>query len=197
MGNILSQIRTKRLPTDDAAVQSMLQDLRSKAMSEAMAEAKVKVTASLRGEMDRLRGQLQEARDEVSVEKQNTSLVKGERDTAQTLLKRAEGTVETLTKKVSSLTAMVKLEQGVLHSKTIELNAQITDIRIELAQAKAASDLVGKENARLLARKEAKPAVLNNPVREKIKIPDFVISNPVRGPDNRIVSATIKPVGTN
>lgn len=190
MGNILAQIKKKQ-PEGDAAVNSMVNDISRRALAEAMVTAKEEVRSSLRGEMDSLRFKIQSLGEDLAAERAISITLRGEVDTAKSLHRAAQEAQGPLKKRITQLAASIKLEQNTLKSKVAEMKEAAGELKAELAAARSEAQDLRVENAKLTGKLD-KPAPVKKVVaKQRQAIPDFEISNLVRGHDGRIVSGKI------
>ena len=188
MTTILSKIRKPQ------AGETSLQSVLEVTQQQIMAEARNKIQP----ELDRARSQAAAAQsraEAAEVESRNAAARARE---MEALLAEVKSTNQQLQAKCDQLTKQVLLEQGTAKNLQTEGRSREDGLREQLATAERAMHGLTAKVAELEGKLSVKPKTVTETkvVQSKGKpraIPEFVVENIIRGPNDRIVSASIKP----
>lgn len=180
--NILAKIHRNK---PSAPVDSMMSEIRGevRASYKEVDQANMARDSAVRA--------AQSATSEAAIARAEAAQFQSERDASQRLLESSNATVESLRKQISDLRVQVKamasqitLEQGTLKDNDTKLTLEVKGAEQRASAAEKRAHQLELE----LAKKDKPTKMMAQAV------PEFTIDNVVRGgPENRIVSATIKP----
>jgi chromosome segregation ATPase len=180
-----------------ALMEDARDEIRSKAIEDARAEVRREVAAA---ETRASTAAAETARVEAKLGKAEAQIAKGEALLAKAAadMEGAQGKIERLNNRAVALEKTIKLEQGTLTAKDLEYKKEIAKLEGELRALKGDKHGLEMEvsnlNGRLtVAQAKPKPAKI-----AAKKVPEFIIESVVYGgPENRPISAKIKPVRAN
>lgn len=196
MGNILAQIKKQKPRGDNAALHSMVDDIRSRAESDALELAKSQIMSKVGKELDGLRNQLAATREELSQANATVKVAQGERDSMKSLLRAAEGASGPLEKRITQLIAQLKLEQQTAKTLHADMQGELKDVSGDLASTRAELAALQVENAKLVGKFEAQPATVKRRVVRKAPKadPEFILTDVTRDAFDKISGGKIKVV---
>lgn len=197
MSTVLSRLeraRHKETPigTDvgDRLYQSMMADVRQKALEEARIEVQAELATARAGVLTAQAG-ISKAQAEVSKVQGDTSKAEARREAAKVLQQSAEALSERLNLEITRLKAVARDDAEKVSKIKATSVAEISRLEDELKQVQMKYAALSVQIASKPAvKKGAKPATAYSP------IPAFKV-DPIRGQDGRIYSATVTPIGLN
>jgi len=193
MAKILERIHSSRgraeaaeIGLTDRVYQAMMEDARDEIRSKAVSEARMGV-----------QGELSAAQTAASTAKADTARTEAKLAQSEALVAKVEAKLqgsiakaEQLEGQKRNLEKIVKLEQGTLTAKDLEYKNEIKQLKDDLRRSSSEKHDLELKAAKLEGRITAAPKAVKGRAT-KTPIPDFEISNLVRGHDGRIVSGKI------
>jgi len=126
----------------------------------------------------------------------NALRAEAERDTARQLQIVAETALQHAGEMAASMKKQLILEQQTLMTEHDKYGLQLGDLKAQIQEFQTTVRRLEIDLANAKGKLAAKPKPAPAPPKP-LAIPDFKIENVVRGPDNRIATATIKAVRTH
>jgi regulator of replication initiation timing len=185
-----SRAEAAEIGITDRVYQAMMEDARDEIRTKAVSEARLGVASELANakasatlaQADTAKAQAEATKAQATADSLRADILK---------LKQSE---KDLQKKATTMEKVVKLEQGTLTAKDLEYKAEIKKLEESIKSLRGERHSLEIENSRLKGRLEApKPKAV---ARAKKSLPkEFEIVPVYGGPENRIMSASVKVKG--